>query len=380
MAKLFVSIVIFLTLGFVIFNLFTKIGDPKIILQNLQPINSVEDGKINKIKSQLSLNGEEVGIFADLGGDMPRAMDFDSNEFLVVSIPAKGKIVALPDKDKDGKQDGAVVILDSLNQPHGIAFDGDYLYIGETNMIVRYKYDPENFVATERLKLFDIPGGGRHTTRTIKINKGKLYTSVGSSCDTCIEDSPLRASMLVSNLDGSDMRVFAKGLRNTVFFAFDENGKIWGADMGRDFLGDSLPREEINLIENGRDYGWPYCYGNKIRDGKFMNGKETNYCENTTGPLFEMPAHTAPLGIVFDPEGNLLVAQHGSWNSTTPVGYKIVKLSKDGSRISKIEDFLTGFIANGNILGRPVDLIFDQQENLFISDDKSGVIYRLNYK
>lgn len=377
MGRVFLIVVVLFVLGFIIVNLIFKIGNPKTILQNLNTSNLNKNTNIENLTTPNTLN--KINIFADLKGDLPRAMAIDQKGTLLVSVPAKGEIIALPDEDKNDKLDEVVTVLGGLNQPHGIAFDGDYLYVGETNAVVRYKYNPENFGATGREKLFDLPSSGRHTTRTVKINNGKLYTSVGSSCDVCIEESPLRSSILISNLDGSDMRVFAKGLRNTVFFTFDDDGKMWGADMGRDFLGDDLPKEEVNLIEDGEDYGWPYCYGNKIRDSKFMNGTNPNYCQNTTGPVFEMPAHIAPLGIATDPDGNLLIAQHGSWNSTVPVGYKVVKLSKNGDQITKMEDFLTGFISNGNILGRPADLIFDKQGKLFVSDDKAGVIYKLDY-
>lgn len=379
MAKPFLIVLTLFVLSFVIFNLVSKVGNPKTILQNLTQGNIQESSEVKNLISPFSLNGDTVNVFSDLDGDLPRAMAFDNSGTLVATLPGKGRVVALPDKDKNNKSDQIVVILDGLAQPHGIAFDKGYIYIGETSAVVRYKYDSENFKATSREKLIDLPGGERHSTRTIKINNGKLYTSVGSSCDVCIEESPLRASILVSNLDGSDMKVFAKGLRNTVFFTFDKSGKMWGADMGRDFLGDDLPREEVNLIEEDKDYGWPYCYGNKIRDSKFMSGTNSNYCENTVGPVFEMPAHIAPLGIVFDPGGNLLITQHGSWNSTVPVGYKVVKLTKNGDQITKIEDFLTGFISNGNVLGRPVDLIFNKDGRLFLSDDKAGLIYSLDF-
>src|SRR3989304_6418491 len=164
--------------------------------------------------------------------------------------------------------------MTGLDRPHGIAFDGGSIYVAETDKVIRASYNPETFSVGIPQKLFDLPGGGRHFTRTIRILDGKLYTSVGSSCDTCLEDSPLRASILVSNLDGSDLRVFAKGLRNTVFFTFDSSGNMWGTDMGRDFLGDNLPPDDVNLIEDGKDYGWPYCYGQKGRDSKLKPGEK----------------------------------------------------------------------------------------------------------
>lgn len=332
-------------------------------------------------------SGFGIGVFADLKGSLPRALAFDPYGVLFASIPAKGKVVALPDKAGDGNADEIVEVLTGLDKPHGLAFFADKLFVAETNRVVRYSYDPSSMTASNPQELFKLPGGGRHFTRTIRINGDKLYTSVGSSCDTCVESDTYRASVLVSDLDGGNLRVFAKGLRNTVFFTFDDTGKLWGTDMGRDFLGDSLPSDEVNLIEDGKDYGWPYCYGQNVRDSKFKSGEHTAYCSNTTVPKFELGAHVAPLGIAFiksslfspGDQGSILVAMHGSWNSSVPVGYKIVKLSVFAGEVGGMSDFITGFLLDGKeVLGRPVDLIFNEQGYLFISDDKAGLVYILS--
>lgn len=378
MYRIVVFILTVFGIGLLIIFLIAKFTNPRTLIQNLS--NSTP--KVNQISSNLikplNINNDKVKIFANLKGGKPRVLAFDPNGVLFVSMPEKGNIEALIDSDKNGQTDEVKTVVSGLNKPHGIAFNGGYLYVGETDKVVRYKYNSSVLKADAKEVLYSIPGGGRHYTRTLKIKENKLYTSVGSSCDTCLDDV-YRASILVSDLDGKNLKEFARGLRNTVFFAFDKDGNMWGADMGRDFLGDSLPPEEINLIEESGDYGWPYCYGDKIRDTKFMNGEKMDYCKNTKSPIFEMPAHIAPLGIVFDPQGNLLIAQHGSWNSTIPVGYKIVKLLKNGNKITGIEDYLVGFISDDKVLGRPVDLIFDNKDNLYISDDKAGLIYKVLY-
>jgi glucose/arabinose dehydrogenase len=328
----------------------------------------------------------ELGLFVDLGSSLPRVLEFDPIGVLFASIPAQGKIVALPDENKDGVADRVVNVLTGLNRPHGIAFAGGKIFIGESDKVVRYDYDPGSFGAANRQVLFSLASGGRHFTRTIKIYEDKLYTSVGSSCDTCIEDDPKRSTVLVSGVDGSDLRVFAKGLRNTVFFVFDKEGRLWGNDMGRDFLGDNLPPDELNVIEDSQDYGWPFCYGDRVRDPQFMGGTNQDYCSQTTPPAFKYPAHIAPLGLVFinsplfvkEDQGDILASFHGSWNSSTPVGYKIVKLNVEEGRVTSMEDLITGFIKDGNVLGRPVDVIFAENGTLFISDDKAGAIYILS--
>ncbi len=330
-------------------------------------------------------SGFRIAVFADLGTGKPRVLALDPGGTLLTSITNKGKVVALPDENRDGKADKMVDVLTGLNRPHGIAFEGGKLYVAETDKVVSYSYDPASFKASYPEILFSLPSGGRHFTRTIKIREGKIYTSVGSSCDTCLEDDSRRAAILVSDLDGSNLRVFAKGLRNTVFFVFDKKGQIWGNDMGRDFLGDNLPPDELNIISENKDYGWPYCYGNQIRDVKFKIGEKGAYCVDTQSPVFNYPAHVAPLGLAFinsslfspNEQGDLLVAYHGSWNRSEPVGYKIVKLTVFADSVGQAEDFISGWLTDGEVLGRPVDLLFDQQGALYISDDKAGLIYYL---
>jgi len=353
-------------------------GPKKDLIENLP-----QGGQLN-----IPLNvpsGFKLGLFADLGSGLPRVLEFDPKGTLFASIPAQGKVVALPDENTDGVADRTVDVLTGLNRPHGIAFAAGKIFIGESDKVVKYDYDPGSFGVSNRQVLFPLPSGGRHFTRTIKVHEDKLYTSVGSSCDTCVEDDSQRSTVLVSGIDGSGIRVFAKGLRNTVFFVFDKEGRIWGNDMGRDFLGDTLPPDELNIIEDGKDYGWPFCYGERVRDSQFMGGTNPDYCNQTTPPAFKYPAHIAPLGLSFidsslfgkDDQGDILSSFHGSWNSSTPVGYKIVKLNVEGGKVTGVEDFITGFIKGGEVLGRPVDVVFAENGTLFISDDKAGAIYIL---
>lgn len=323
-------------------------------------------------------NGKKLDIFADLKNELPRVMIFDDSNNMIVSLTSKGKVVVLKDSNNDLKSDSETLLLAGLNKPHGLSFNNGYLYVAQSNKVSRYTYNSDNLQIGVEEILFNLPDGGRHFTRTIKIYDGKLYTSVGSSCDVCVESNPFRATILVSNLDGSDLKVFAKGLRNTVFFDFDNSGKMWGADMGRDNLGDNLPPEEINIIEEGKDYGWPYCYSSNVKDTKF-NTDTSISCDETSAPVYEIDAHSAPLGFVFDSSGNAYVALHGSWNSTIPVGYKVVKLNTFAGGVSGMEDYITGFISeSGTVLGRPSGLVFDKNENLYIADDKSGFIYVLS--
>ncbi|KKQ98462.1 MAG: L-sorbosone dehydrogenase [Candidatus Woesebacteria bacterium GW2011_GWB1_39_12] len=372
--------------------------DPEAIINQVKPpskdiIKLLPQG--SDLNSPLNIpEGFRMAVFADVRKiGSPRVLAFDSNGTLFASIPSAGKVLALPDKNRDGIADALVEIIASLNSPHGIDFAGDKIFIAETDKVVRYDYDSSKIKLQNPKVLFSLSGGGRHFTRTIKILEDKIYTSVGSSCDTCQEKDWQRASILVSNLDGGDLKVFAKGLRNTVFFVFDNSGRIWGNEMGRDFLGDNLPPDELNVIETESpsttlrtmDYGWPWCYGDRIRDTKFRGSESLDFCSKTVPSVFNYPAHIAPLGLTFidsdlfskEDQGSLLSAFHGSWNSSVPVGYKIVKLEVDEGKVTGMEDFITGFIKGKEILGRPVDLIFDKDGVLFISDDKADLIYIL---
>jgi glucose/arabinose dehydrogenase len=362
----------------------------------------------------------EISIFAKKL-DAPRVIVFDPKGNLVVSETDSGKVVILSDTNSDGQADSEKILMDNLKSPHGLAFYTDpktgktYIYIAETHQVNRYEYDLENTEinkgSSRNIAIF--PGGGRHFSRTIifgpnlrreQIIKGydlvntsvpeKLYISVGSSCDVCLEDSWKRASILESDPDGNYTAQLASGLRNSVFFIFNPFTKtMWATEMGRDNLGDDLPPDEVNVIKPDLNYGWPFCYGKQVKDGTFnsaipASSKLTSNCSLTQPPLIQIPAHSAPLGLAFvnsdrwptDWQGNLLVAYHGSWNRNIPTGYKIVRYDiNKNEKVSNQEaqDFISGWLADGKILGRPVDLKFGPDQALYISDDEVGIIYRV---
>ncbi len=327
-------------------------------------------------------DGFNISVFADGLGN-PRDLQISPGGTLLVSVPDKSQVIALVDDNEDGLVDDTKAVLQDLNRPHGLAFWENYLYVAEETELVRYVWDEIALEAIFDKKLFDIPQGGRHWTRTITfLSNGTMYLSIGSSCDTCVENHPWLATVIVSDKDGGSPQVFAEGLRNAVFIkANPSTNKLWGVEMGRDFLGDDKPPDEINIIED-RHYGWPYCYGNKLFDFTFGEG-EQSFCNSTASPVYEIQAHSAPLGLNFidspsfpqNWQGDLLVAYHGSWNRSTPVGYKVVRLEVDDDKVVYEEDFLTGFLQNETALGRPVDLEFGHLGELYVSDDKAGAVY-----
>lgn len=310
----------------------------------------------------------QLTVFADKLGS-PRDLEFSPEGILLVSIPNQGKVVALPDKKN---------VLTNLTRPHGLAFYQGKLFVAEETQVARYSWDKTSRSATLEKVILKLPQGGRHFTRTIVFNRqGEMFVSIGSSCDVCRETHPFLATVIISDREGTNPRVFAKGLRNAVFMSLNPNSdQVWATEMGRDFLGDDLPPDEINILKKG-DYGWPNCFGDKVPDKRFNPQLSEVDCQNTQSPAFNIQAHSAPLGLTFDQNGDLLVAYHGSWNRSTPVGYKIVRLDVEGEKILKEEDLITSFLKDGQVLGRPVDLIFDKDGNLFISDDKAGMVYKV---
>lgn len=359
-----------------------------------------------------------IGVFADDLSNA-RVMAFDHKGNLWVSRTREG-IVTMLDIE-GGEVVGRVDIFKGLNNPHGLAFDyknpGTLFLALEDGVYQAPVYRPgicasedancETMTDIEQVqvslavssqiqpvKIIDLPDGGghrNHFTRTIKFGPDdKLYVAIGSSCNVCEEDDDRRAKIFRMNRDGSEWEEVATGLRNTVFFDWSYvTGDMWGADMGRDELGDDLPPDEINIIEEGKDYGWPICYGKQVHDTDFDTKQYVrDPCEDTEPSYIDLPAHVAPLGIAFVPEEgwpeeywyDLLVAYHGSWNRSEPVGYKIerLKLSAEGEYLGS-EPFIDGFLADDSeaAYGRPVDIITQPGGVMYVSDDHAGVIYRV---
>ena len=340
-------------------------------------------------------DGFKISLFNKESLGPIRFMAFSPDGILFVSMPSPtglysglksgGKIFALPDENKDGKADEVKTVLAGLSDlPHGIAFYNNYLYIAEEDKIARYKYLNNGETGEREVIVSDIAESGNHVSRTIGFSaSGKMYVSVGSSCNVCEEQDLRRAAILEYNPDGSGFRIFATGLRNAVGFVFHPiTGEIWATENGRDDLGDNLPPDEINIIREGQNYGWPLCYGKNVLDSIYHKDDHVHIRAHCTEP-FEFPsvhdiqAHSATLGLRFF-EGDLLVAYHGSWDRSEPTGYKVVRLDVEGNKIIGEQDFVSGWLRpDGSKLGRPVDVIADSIGAIYISDDKTGLIYRM---
>ncbi len=402
-----VAVIFLATVGWGIFYFWKNFGgfwrnvsEPSVnIVNSLENQNSVPQ-KIIPPEFPLALpDGFSISIFAKNLGT-PRVILSDGAGRLLVSVTGAGKVLTLPDKNRDGVADENATVLSGLNSPHGLAVkcDGEScnLYVAESDKLLVYDYDKKTAAATNGRKILDLPGGGRHFTRTLQFlpsDPQKILIAVGSSCDVCNESDARRAKILMADVKTGALGTFSSGLRNSVFMArHPVTGEIWATEMGRDFLGDNLPPDEINIIHEGKNYGWPTCYGKNVHDTNFdKNVYIRNPCTEPfeTASYIDIPAHSAPLGLDFIPaesgwpadfQNNLLVAYHGSWNRSAPTGYKIARyrLDADGNYLGE-EDFISGWLtAEGEVLGRPAGILFFDGA-AYVSDDKAGVIYRIIY-
>lgn len=345
--------------------------------------------------------GFSISVFAENLGN-PRVIVSAPKGGFLVSVPNQGKVVKIRDNDGDGQAEETKIIVSNLNRPHGLLVkcysENDCkLYVAETDQVALFDYDLVNDQAINKRKIIDLSADGGHWTRTIiekPLNSGEkteLLISIGSTCNVCYEDDWRRAKVLVSNLDGSNLREYATGLRNAPFMSIHPvDGRIWATEMGRDWLGDDLPPDEINILQLGKDYGWPICYGKNIHDKDFdKNQYLQNPCSDKVPSYIDIPAHSAPLGLAFIPEEgwpedmwyDLLVAYHGSWNRSVPTGYKIVRYRLDAQgNYQSEEDFISGWLSNGDVLGRPVDILIQPGGIMYITDDKAGAVYRVTYQ
>lgn len=323
----------------------------------------------------------------------PRFMAIDpANGSLVYGSSTTSQVMRLIDTNRDGRYDQQQVVAGGLAAVHSVAFINNQLYAAAEDRLVRLANFDSNGTARQVDQILALPSGAKdlygHRTRTIALGPdGKLYISVGSSCDVCIEDTPQRAAILRLNIDGSGVEVFASGLRNTVGFDWRPfTNELWGSDMGRNNLGQERVADELDLIEQGKHYGWPYCYDDGVPNPEF---NDPSKCAGTVPPAFKYPPHWAPLGTIFYSrpgfpatyQGDLLVAFHGTAGDQvqTLSGYNVARVRFKGGRPVGMEDLVRGWLAGGEVWGRPCGLLVLPDGSMLISDDFGGRIFRLRY-
>ena len=348
-----------------------------------QPVGAQDLGRVPREIAGHELYlpaGFEIGLFAEnLRGVRYLALGLGGAVY--ASLQGAGRIVRLADSNGDGTADSVATVLAGLRLPFGIAFRGDTMYFAEVNAVKRL--DPG--AASPVTLVSGIPGGG-HVTRTVVFGPDKLmYVSVGSSCNICDESDPRRAAVVRYNLDGSGEHLFATGLRNSVGLAFHPTtGELWATNNDRDNLGDELPPDRINIVKDGKFYGWPLCYLPGKPNPEYADAD----CSRVEAPAITFQAHSAPLGIAIytsavfpaDFRGNAFVAYHGSWNRSVPTGAKVVRVRVQNGRPVAVEDFVTGWqLPDGSRWGRPVAVLPLPDGSLLVSDDMGGRIWRVTY-
>lgn len=322
----------------------------------------------------------------------PRAMAIAPNGDIFLAESGANQVDILRDPQHSGGAQEREVFAANLRRPFGIAFHGDYVYIGNTNGLVRFKYDPKTSKRLgDKEQLMDLPPGG-HWTRNLAFSAdGKhLFIAVGSEGNIETDDPPIRAAVTVCDPDGKNARQYATGLRNPVGLAIEPvSGKLWAVVNERDELGDNLPPDYFTSLTDGGFYGWPYSYIGDNVDPR-VKPQKPDLVAKAIIPDVLLGPHVAPLQFTFYtalqfPEkyrGGAFVAEHGSWNRATRSGYQISFVAfKGGEPSADPEPFLTGFVTDpsGNAVnGRPVGVAVTADGSLLISDDGAGVIYRVS--
>lgn len=321
----------------------------------------------------------------------PRIMAMRDDNSLYVTRRDAGDVLLLSDKDGDGVFEDLVTVWAQFPGVHGITIHEGNLYLVSARILKRGKIGSDGMISDTVTLLKDLPEGAQHDNRMISFGQdGKLYMTIGSTCNDCGETNKENATMVVMDADGSNRRIFARGLRNTIGFDWHpETKEIWGCDNGTDWRGDEIPPEELNKIEDGGDYGWPWVFADQqvdpTREDPMGTTKEA-YAKNTKSSVMTFSAHSAPIDFRFI--GNLpgfpaefkndaLVAWHGSWNRKNPEGYKIQRIHFENGKPVSVHDFFSGFLSEDGKtrFGRPAGIITSKSGKLFVSDDENGIIY-----
>jgi len=342
----------------------------------------------------------------DLSG--ARLMANGPDGHLYLTLTSQNKVVMLPDFNQDGVADEVVLVADKgLNAPHGIEFVGDQLYIANQDSVVRLEKQDGKWPAKRLITVIDhLPTGG-HTLKSLKLGPDHhLYLNVGSSCNVCVESVATRATILRFTTEGKpagalttlgrhqQSAIWASGLRNSQGFNWHPKTKaMYATNNGSDnrsglkggAVNEALPPEHFNQIEAGKNYGWPYCWGDHIMDPNFPN--ELDFCQRTQEPAITFTSHSTPIGFAFlnnanvpeDFKNDAIVALHGSWNRQQPSGYALARvIFNQAHEPIATQPFVTGWLQGKRAWGRPVDVIVGTDQAIYVSDDEMDVVYRVS--
>lgn len=332
--------------------------------------------------------GFKISIYAS-GIEGARSLTLGDNGVVFVGSRSEGRVYALVDENGDGKKVEVLTVASNLDTPNGVAYHKGSLYVAEISRILRYDNILENLNQPKApVVVYDLlPKERHHGWKFIGIGPDqKLYVPVGAPCNICASEDERFASIMRMNLDGAETEIFAHGVRNTVGFDWHPlSGELYFTDNGRDWLGDDLPPDELNHAPiKGMHFGYPYYYGDNLADPEF---KEQPQISSLSMPAMKLEAHVAPLGMRFytgemfpdEYKNQIFIAEHGSWNKTSLIGYRIVLVRlQDGKPISQ-EVFAQGWLNSAVPWGRPVDVLVMPDGALLVSDDRANAVYRISY-
>jgi glucose/arabinose dehydrogenase len=340
---------------------------------------------INKLKKP---PGFQLSLYAQVAG--ARSLTLGSDGTVYVGTRGDKVYALLPDLEKKGKAGGVRVVAEGLHSPNGVAFKEGDLYIAETSRLSVILSVAKDLVTPTKPQPWGpaFPKDEHHGWKFIAWGPdGWLYVPQGAPCNACERDPELYGTIFRVSPDGKKRELVARGVRNTVGFDWHPKTKqLWFIDNGRDLLGDDRPADELNRVTaKNQHFGFPYCHAGTLLDPEFGSGKD---CANYAAPELAIPAHSAALGFRFLRHqanslwnGSILLAEHGSWNRSSPIGYQVARVAfsaQDGKPYR--ENFLTGFLAGDKAWGRPVDVLELEDGSILISDDKAGAVYRVSRK
>jgi len=330
--------------------------------------------------------GFHIEVYAE-GISAARSMTLGAKGTVFVGSTRAGKVYALVDRRHQGHAD-VITIARGLDKPNGVAFHDGALYVAEVTRILRYDGIEDRLDNPPKPAVINssLPEQYDHENRFIGFGPdGWLYIGVGAPCNICEPKDPF-ATIMRMHSDGSGLEVFARGIRNTVGFDWQPQSKdLWFTENGRDLLGDDIPPDELNRASRaGMNFGYPYCHGGFVKDPEFG---QKHACSEFTPPALKLPAHVASLGMrfytgeMFPPayRNQIFIAEHGSWNRSTPIGDRISLAKINGDKVT-YEIFAEGWQVGRRRSGRPVDVLVASDGALLVSDDQAGVVYRISYK
>lgn len=318
-----------------------------------------------------------------------RQMTLGTNGIVYVGSLREGKVYAIVPGKTVAESPHVLVIAKGLTMPNGVAFYQNNLYIAARDRVYRLDDIGNHLQNPPPLKLITkaLPTSNHHGWRYIAFGPdAKLYLGIGAPCNNCLSKDPRYATIMRMNPDGSELEIFASGVRNTVGFAWHPvNHALWFTDNGRDWLGDNQPPDELNVASRSNlNFGFPFCHGKDLSDPLYGT---QHACSEFIPPVLNLPAHVAALGMIFytgkmfpkEYYHAIFIAEHGSWNRSRKVGYQVISVTLNDNSIVKVAPFVTGWMKNEEGWGRPVDLLQMPDGSVLVSDDYAGAIYRIIY-